>query len=446
MPYLLASAAPNRGPFSTAALPLIIHKMGQMIFLTVDRIRFGVDKLLEFVSDRAAVESRRPPNPPGGAIATHPVAAGRFDDGTTFQLSICSLPPASAARSLRPVTQQLFAKLAGLPLNLLSKMKDLEIEMIWHFAEPIPPELLFPSGDRPNPKLDKFLQNAQGWTLRVDVCEVCYPWIKAEKDPELRKIRSSLDGYAQPRLILPESDAESFREDFIALIAMFAAKAQCLGPKDDQLPEFFRSYCDQFCGGVRERRKLSQGDWYGVVDVVFRRLYCGTAGKGFTMPVLAPSFRSYVRQAIRYQAVTATSGIRPIPKPGRFSASIMQAAANLGVSHMTVRRHMKRLHFREWTKEAWTAVSAELAPKKRWQALTDQLQKLGLEKEAARKRVQRCKKSGLTPDEAWMRNSPKRPKGTCKACGEEQAPGGLFQGNFYCRDCYKDKTRRFPED
>jgi hypothetical protein len=421
-----------------------------LVFLTVDRIAFGVDRLLEFVTDRAAAESSRPPSPPCGGRAIRTVAAKQFDDGTTFQLDICSrLPPTSAA-SVDPVIRELLAKLTAPPLNILSKMKDLEIDMVWYFAEPIPQELLFPSGDGTNPELDTFLQDAQSWVLRVSVCGVCYPWINPKGYPELRKVRSVLDSYALPRLILPESDATNFREDFIALIALFAAKAQCLWHKDDQLPEFFRSYCDRFFAHERERRKLSDAEWYGVVDVVFRRLYSGIAGMGFTMPVLAPSFRSYVAKAIRCQAASAAAASAAperlqIPKPGRFPMSIKEAAANLGVSHMTVRRWMSRLHFHEWTEETWMAVSAKIIPKKQWQELTGRLQNSGLEKEAARKRVQRCKRSGLTLNEARRRNSPKCRKGTCTACGEEQALGELFEGEFYCSTCYAEKTGFSPE-
>jgi hypothetical protein len=416
--------------------------MGQgLIFLTLDRLAFGVDRLLGFMNDRAAVESLRPPTPPDGAIATHTAIEENFGDGTTFQLLIRShLLPTSEASSVDPVIRQLLATILAPSFSSESEPIDLRIELIWNYSELPPPSLRVPCGEEPNPKLVSFLMAAQGWTLHVDVCEGCYPWIDPKGNSELRKVRSILDRYAKPRLILPERDSAGFRDDFIALIALFAAKAQCLAPRDDQLPTFFRSYCDRFFGREREWRKLSEAAWHGIVDQVFQRLYCGQAGRGFTMPVLTPSFRAYIAQAIRGQAANELCRTRPVPKPGRFPSSINQAAAQLGVSHMTVRRCMSRLHRCEWTEETWLAVSAELADKKQWQELTAQLQKEGLSEDAARKRVQRYKRGGLTPNEARRQNSsPESRKGTCTACGEEQAVGELYQGKFYCGECYREK-------
>ena len=165
------------------------------------------------------------------------------------------------------------------------------------------------------------------------------------------------------------------------------------------------------------------------------------------MPVLTPSFRAYIAQAIRGQAANELCRTRPVPKPGRFPSSINQAAAQLGVSHMTVRRCMSRLHRCEWTEETWLAVSAELADKKQWQELTAQLQKEGLSEDAARKRVQRCKKRGLTPHEARSRNSsPQAPNGTCTACKDEQVVGEVYQGKFYCAVCYAEKLGISPSE
>jgi hypothetical protein len=248
-------------------------------------------------------------------------------------------------------------------------------------------------------------------------------------------------------MLLPTQDAASFRDDFIALIALFAAKAQCLAPRDDQLPTFFRSYCDRFFGRVREREKLSQAEWYGVVDWVFQRLYRGQAGMDFTMPVLASSFRAYIGRAIRGQAANKAPGRRPIPKSCRFPSSIEEAAAELGVSHMTVRCCMKQLQWREWTEATWMAVSAKLTSKKQWQELNAQLRKRGLREEAARKRVQCCKKRGLTPHEARSRNSsPQAPNGTCTACKDEQVVGEVYQGKFYCAVCYVEKMGISPSE
>jgi hypothetical protein len=423
--------------------------MGQgLIFLTLDRLAFGVDRLLEFMNDRAAVESLRPPTPPAGATATHTAIVKDFGDGMTFQINLRShLLPTSEASSIDPVIRQLLATITAPSFSSESEPIDLRIELIWNYSELPPPSLLVPCGEEPNPKLVSFLMAAQGWTLRVDVCEGCYPWIDPKGNSELREVRSILDGYAKPRLILPERDSASFRDDFIALIALFAAKAQCLAPRDDQFPTFFRSYCDRFFGRERERRKLSEAEWHGVVDQVFQRIYCGQAGRGFTMPVLASSFRAYLGRAIRGQAASKASGRRPIPKSCRFPSSIEEAASELGVSHMTVRRWMKRLQLREWTEATWMAVSAKITPKKQWQELNDQFRKRGLREDAARKRVQRCKKRGLTPNEARSRNaSPQAPKGTCTACKDEQVVGEVYQGKFYCAVCYAEKMGISPSE
>jgi len=112
---------------------------------------------------------------------------------------------------------------------------------------------------------------------------------------------------------------------------------------------------------------------------------------------------------------------------------------------MTVRRWMKRLQFDEWTEDTWTAVSAKIQSNNQWQELNAQLRKSGLKEEAARKQVQRWKRSGLTPNEACRRNSSaKSPKGTCSACGDRQAPGELYRGKFLCGVCYADKTGISP--
>jgi hypothetical protein len=248
-----------------------------------------------------------------------------------------------------------------------------------------------------------------------------------------------LDQYARPRLILPKRDPAHYREDFIALIAMFAAKAQCIGPRDDELPRFLRGYCDRFFSYERKSRKLSEADWYGVIDRVYGRLYRGEQGMGFTMPVFPGSFRAYIRQAVRGEAANAAPARRPIRKKTGFPGSINEAADRLDVSHMTVRRWMTRLHFSVWTEEAWLAVSRETMTKKQWEALSADLRAAGLGAEAARKRVQRCKIKGLTPHEARRQTSTAQRRGTCTACCEERVLGAFYRGSFLCGDCLREK-------
>ncbi len=411
-----------------------------MVFLTADRIAFGVNKLLEFTIDRESIESRRPPIPPGGGHACHYVDSEEFGDGMAFQLRIWSrCPTPSEDVGSDPAIRQLFATISSPPMDQASKSNDLEIEIIWLFVEPPPEELLLPSRDGPNPELVAFLQAARSWVLRVRVCEGCFPCIAPKGNADLRKVRSVLDGFTMPRVILPTKEAAGFRDDLIALIALFATKEQCLSPKDEKLARFFRSYCDRFFGVGQKRKKLSESEWHGIVFRVFERLYSGKVGMGFTMPAFPGSFRKYVAAAINGGVASATSKGPRIPKQGRFPPSIADAATLLHVSHMTVRRHMQRLKLREWTEEAWRVVSAEITPKKQWQELTAELVKSGLNKEAARKWVQRCKKSGLTLKEARRLKSSAKQRGTCAACKVQQALGELYQGKFLCGECYAEK-------
>src|SRR5262249_55690657 len=276
-------------------------------------------------------------------------------------------------------------------------------------------------GDRPGPEPAIFsVETPQSWCLRVGVCQRSHPWIKAAKNPDLRKVRSILDGFALPRVILPATDAAHFRDDYVALIALFAAKADCLARQDDKLPRFFRGYCDTWFRRGAVRQTLAEAEWYGAVDRVFERLYGGKVGMGFTMPAYPESFRAYVSQALRGAVAQAQFRSPQPPKPGQVPASIEQAAARLGVSHMTVRRCMRRLQLSEWTEQAWPAVSADIREKKGWQEVTARLQASGLGPETARKRVRRWKSSGLPLDEAFQKSAPaKLPRGTCAACGEE---------------------------
>jgi hypothetical protein len=303
--------------------------------------------------------------------------------------------------------------------------------MVWYFAERQPVEVLEPTSGG-------FVDRRHAFG--VSVCEEDWLCLPPEREAELRKIRSVLDGFAQPRLVLPKSNAAVFRDDFIAMIALFASKKQFLVP-NDQLCQFFRSYCDQLFGRVREHRQLGGAEWHGIVDRVFLRFFSGKVGKGFSMPTYPASFRAYVSKAIRGGAAgTAVSKSRPL-RAGRFPARIDEAAASLGVSHMTVRRWMKRLQLRELNEDAWVSVSARISTKKRWQDLASELEQSGVEKEAARKRVQRLKKNGITPTRARGRCSSISPfQGTCAACGEERIAVSVHEGKPLCRTCYSEKT------
>lgn len=385
--------------------------------MSLDQIGAGVEKLLAFVTDRAAVESRRPPTLPDG-LHIRTLDVEQFPDGVTFQLRIISHPmPRTTATDIGAEIWPNRSPTDG--------TNDLGIHMIWHDA---PTDLT---------------ETSEPWMLWVDVCEDYYPWVP-RGTAEFRKIRSILDAYARPRLILPKKHIAEFREECVALIALFAAKERCLAPRDEHLPQFFRSYCARFFSRQR-RNQLSEADWHGIVDRVFERLFSGQVGMGFTMPPRPLSFRAYVSKAIRGQVASARGWRRPIRKQDRFPSSIDAAAHHIGVSHMTVRRWVRRLHFREWSEEAWLAVSSRVAPKKQWQKVDAKLRGLGLRADAARKRVQRWRNRGLTPSEALRLASPAKPaRGTCTACGLVNAAGGLLNGKFFCGECLAEKLGHSP--
>jgi len=425
---------------------LIIHKMGQGgIFLTYGDIAFGVDALIEFMGDGAGVESHRPPAPPNGQFAVNSVVTRQSPDGVNFQLAISSRRlPVPAPGVMDAAIEQFLARITA---GQESPTIDLGVDMCW-YSEPSLEEMLYSLKHQPRlePETSR-ADNWRPWRLDLRVCELCHPWIDPARDRELRKIRSVLDGFARPRVILPATDVASFREDYIALIALFAAKGKCLAPQDEQLPIFFRSFCDRVFRRGLNRGKLSDAEWHSVVDRVFVRLYSGKVGMGFTMPAFPKSFRAYVARALRGETANARCGHQRALKRGPFPSSLTEAATNLGVSHMTVRRHMSGLGFREWTEEAWNAISSVITVKKRWQEVETRLRAAGFSEETARKRVQRWKKSGMTPELALQRSaSPKLPRGTCASCGEEHAVGALYDDSFYCSECLAEKTGRSPTE
>jgi hypothetical protein len=396
------------------------------VFLTFEHITYGVEELLTFISDRASIESHRPPLPPAGSLAISTIVVREFPDGVAFQLDICS-------PRVRRMPEH---------LNAGTKTTKLGIEMHWYSVGPPFEDWHYPQGGEPGSELETCCVDASwSWRLDVSVCEKSYLWINPARNRDLRKVRSVLDHYAQPRVIIPPTDAAGFREDYIALIALFAVKAQCFAHRDEHLPRFFRCYCDALFRRNSAGKKLGEAEWHGVVDRVFERLYSGKVGMGFTMPASPSSFRAYVSRAIR-GAASEAPGKRPrVLKPGQFPSSIDLAAASLGVSHMTVRRCISRLDFSEWTEQTWAVVRAEISDKKGWQEVTTRLQALGLGEEAARKRVQRWRGSGMTLNEALRRSAPSQyPRGTCTSCEEVDATGVLHNGKFLCGACYAEKT------
>jgi hypothetical protein len=289
------------------------------------------------------------------------------------------------------------------------------------------------------------------WRLDVDVEVAVYPWPNPKDFPgfgEFRRFRSILDQYAQPRLVVPAANAAEFRDDYLALLALFAVKEKCLAPNDD-LVRHFRAYCsglfqETFDKRFRRRRGgqhgLSSDEWNGLVDKVFERLYHGKAGQGFTMPSRPKSFRAYVLKALGGEFATLWGRRQAAGNRTNFPQSIDDAAPVLGVTGMTVRRCMKRLGIRAWSREAWESVSGQIRPKKRWQEITKELERSGYKPDAARKKVQRWKRDGLTTAEARRRMNTNR-RGVCSACREAGAIGNQYRGKFYCIECLAEKQQ-----
>jgi hypothetical protein len=370
--------------------------MGQKtVPLNLEHLAFGVGELLELLADEQGLEASRPPAPPNGGVAISTVADRTFADDVRFELCL-----ASPTRG----------------------KDDSGLTMTWYWAAGWP--------------------SVPPWRLDVDVEISYYPWPNAPDFPsfgEFRRFRSILDQYAQPRLIVPAANAGEFRDDYLALLALFAVKEKCLFTTED-LVRHFRAYCsglfqDMFDKLFRHHRRgqhgLASEEWNGLVDKVCGRLYHGKAGQGFTMPARPESFRSYVQKALRGEFAELWGPRQAKKNRSRFPESVEDAAAVLGVTGMTVRRWMKRLGVRAWSPETWELVSGQLRPKKCWQEITKELESSGLKPDAARKRVQRWKQDGLTTTEARRRMETKHPRGMCSACREEGTIGEHYRGKFF---------------
>ena len=367
----------------------------ESVQLTMEQLAFGLGELLALLASERGLEGNRPPVPPDGGVAIATVADRTFPDSVRFEL-----------RLLSPTRGE----------------GDSGLSMLWYCAvSDLPP-----------------------WRLDVDVEVSFYPWPNAK---DFRWFRSVLDKYAQPRLVVPAANVGEFRDDYLALLALFAVKEKCLVPNDD-LVRHFRAYCsalfqDRFDKRVRRRRGsqrgLSPDEWNGLVDKVFERLYHGKAGQGFTMPCRPESFRAYVYAALRGEFARLWGRRQTTGNRTSFPQSVEEAATILGVSGMTVRRFMKRLGTGAWSQEVWESMANQLGLKKRWQEIAKELERSGCKPDAARKRVQRWKRDGLTIAEARRQMEPEQLRGTCAACGEEGTIGDWCRGRFFCLECLAEK-------
>src|SRR5262245_19880829 len=156
----------------------------ETVLLTMEHLAFGLGELLALLASEQRLERRRPPAPPDGGISIRTIAARTFPDDVRFAL-----------RLAYPTRGKY----------------DSGLTMLWCWV--VPP-----------------------WRLDVDVDVSCYPWPNAKDFPgfgEFRRFRSVLDQYAQPRLVVPATNAGHFRDDYLTLVALFAVKEKCLVPDDD---------------------------------------------------------------------------------------------------------------------------------------------------------------------------------------------------------------------
>src|SRR5262249_35615444 len=138
------------------------------------------------------------------------------------------------------VLRQVMDRMFGGCRDGTPEREELGVDMHWYFAELPPQKLLSQLRGRPDPDLiTSWAKTARSWRLDVSVEALYYPWITPGRDRVLRKVRSVLEEFAKPRLILPETNERQFRDDYIALTLLFAAKAQCLARNGDEPPRFF---------------------------------------------------------------------------------------------------------------------------------------------------------------------------------------------------------------
>lgn len=385
------------------------------IFLTLSQAEFGVDELLKVMP---ILESLRPSAPPD-STAVHTAAGRTFPSGVRFELHVNSPLPDSL-----PTAEGVTKEHSRL-IQVEDQGRDLGVDMLWYYFKPPQPQRdVQPARDTGAGQM-----SSKSWFLELGVCEDYSPWLKPGKDRDLRQIRSTLDGFAQPRLIVPATNVEQFRDDYIALIGIFAAKAKCLAPQDGEFPTFFRRYCGQCFSRIRQRSRLTEAEWHSAVDRVFRRLYAGDVGAGFTMPTYPESFRSYLSSALRgavvetrdrdrrHQTGVDTNVLEGAPEAGNsrerqvvdeahFPSSIAEAADRLGVSHMTVRRMMKRLGYDTWTQEAWMQIADEWKTEDGWRMVCDRLQQDGRSKKTAMQCIRRWRKKSLSLSDALLLSGP----------------------------------------
>jgi hypothetical protein len=300
--------------------------MGQLSgFVSVAHLASGIDELLALLADETALASRRPPPPQGpNTGAVHGVVSRVLPGEVRFVLRLISRSPGEDGAGIWLLWHNEDPAAVRLPFN-----PELEWERYWSWRE---------SNRRPTVfDLDVDLSSGSSQQMPFNLWSARAAGQK-KTDPMLREVRSVAARYARPRLVLPVSGAEAYRDDGVALAALFASRAECLRV-DSDLPVFFRSYCtslfhDSFVklyGRAGHRGSLPLPEWHSVIDRAFDRLYRQDAGRGFSMPGSPASFRGYVRQVLRGEAAAAWRTRRPSPSPSGVPASLEEAAERLGI-------------------------------------------------------------------------------------------------------------------
>jgi hypothetical protein len=409
-------------------------------FLSVKHLESGIDEVLALLAEEGALEAQRPPHPSeANAEAVRGVVSRVFPDGVRFTLNLISQAPGAAGSGIW------LHWVEELPLHAQPPCDpevDWEALRAWEARLPCPQVFcldvdLF-AASRPKHLFNLWSAKGEG---------------QKKTDPDLRKIRSVLEKYAQPRLILPKSRAAACRDDCIALAAVFASKAACLRI-DCDLSTFFRNYCSTQFYAAFDRRfrrhgnrgSLPTGEWHSVIDRAFDRIYRAITGRGFAMPEKPNSFRAYVRQVLRGEAAAAWRKARTSPREAPVPASIENAAERLGVSLRTVYRWMRRLNLTEWSEATWEAVRNAVQSKAVWQRVQRRCEESGRTPDAARKQVHRWKRQGQLPETLLASFAARKVKATrCFACGDPADHDNgdnilTCGGKPMCASCWLEKT------
>jgi hypothetical protein len=411
-------------------------------FVSVQHLASGIDEVLALLAEEGALEAQRPQQPSEAkAKAFHAVVSRVFPPGVRFNLNLNSRAPGAADSGIW------LQWIEELPLDLQPPCDpEVDWEAYRSWVERLPcPQIFCLDVDLFVASRPKELFNL--WNAK--------PNGQKKADPDLRKIRSVLEKYARPRLILPTSRASEYRDDCIALGAMFLSKEERLR-FDDDLSTFFRNYCtsrfhasfDRLYRRNGTRGSLPTEEWHSVIDRAFDRIYRAITGRGFAMPATPNSFRAYVRQVLRGEAATVWRKARTNPRGSRVPATIEDAAERLGVSLRTLYRWMKRLNLTEWSEATWEAIRLPVQRKALWQTLQRRYEESGCTPDAARKQVQRGKRKGLSPD-ALLASLPsaKVMAAKCSACGDAAGLDGednilTYAGKPMCASCWCEKTDR----